>query len=54
MVEESKILEKLVRRQVRFQDAISKGSEKVRLLKGVQLTLPGLKPTTQKIVKTKK
>lgn len=57
MPEESKILESLVRRQVRFQEAIRKASEKVRKPPGEQLALPGLEPTVtaaQKVAEKEK
>lgn len=57
MPEESKILESLVRRQVRFQEAIKKSTEKVRKQTGEQLVLPGLEPTvteTQKVAEEEK
>lgn len=57
MPEESKILESLVRRQVRFQRAIRKASEKVRKPPSEQLALPSLEPTvteTQKVAEKEK
>lgn len=45
MTEESKLLESLVRRQVRFHKALAAAAVKTRIAKYSQLELPGLKPT---------
>lgn len=44
MAEESKILESLVRRQIRFNAAIKKESSTVRNTEPLELPLPELKP----------
>jgi hypothetical protein len=44
MAEESKILESLVRRQVRFNAAIKEVTAKTRIIQATQLPLPDLEP----------